>query len=162
MIFSSVHIIDVLKIPWNVSINLESHHVEKYPIIIIVSLLTWWPKKSEIMKIQYFDREQQPATVSVAMSTPPVPSCCIFTPLIRSKNKYDQHLLKNKEPAMRCITSGIIAPSLKESTIYFTASRIISSRGTTRKLGNTAAMVSLVKTIFLVARLRLRYHEDSL
>ncbi len=29
MIFSSVHVIDVLKIPLDVLINLESHHVEK-------------------------------------------------------------------------------------------------------------------------------------
>ena len=120
------------------------------------------------MKIQYFDREQQPATVfsfgcNVPNPTPPVPCCCIFTRLIRSENKYDQHLLKNKEPViLRCITSGITAPSLEEATIYFTGSRIISSLGTTRKLGNTGTMVSLVKTIFLVARLRLRYHEDSL
>ena len=141
---------------------------KNYPIIIIVSLWTGWCKKSEIMKIQYFDREQQPATVTVSVETSPIPHLSSLVAIFLHGllygviYKYDQHLLKNKEPAIRCITSGIIAPSLEESTIYFTSSRIISSRRTTRNLGNTAAMVSLVKTIFLVARLRLRYHEDSL
>ena len=60
------------------------------------------PKKSEIMKNQYFDGEQQPATVSVATS--PTQS---LPPLVAG-NKYDKHLLKNNEPAIRrCITHGI-------------------------------------------------------
>ena len=97
--------------------------------------------------------EQQPSTVTVSVETSPIPHlpslvAVFFTRLIWSENKYDQHLLKNEEPAiLRCITSGIIASSLEEPTIYFTGTSIIFPLDTTRKVGNPA-MVSLVETIF--------------
>ena len=133
------------------------------------SLWTGWCKKSiwnnenSILRQGTATRHSYSFSWNVPNPTPPVPCCCTFTHLARSENKYDQHLLKNKEPAiLRCITSGINATSLEETIIYLTGTRIIFPLDTTRKISNTVAMVSLVETIFLVAWLRLRCHEDSL